>query len=149
MEGGRLGLLDFGCVRPFSDREWELMRLSMRAVDGSREEVLHYVKRSICVADDAAINLEQVALVERLCDWSWRPVRCRGPFDFGDGQILRDGVEIFRELSRKRFTRGEPLCVLSARMFFGLFSMLYRLRARVDLRAIGIEEARTAGEEVY
>ena len=37
---------------------------------------------------------------------------------------------------------------LSARMFFGVFSMLYRLRARVDQRAIGKEEARAAGEEV-
>ena len=57
-------------------------------------------------------------------------------------------MEIFRELTRKRCTRGEPLCVLSARMFFGLFSMLYRLRRRVDRRAIGLEEARAAGEEV-
>ena len=46
-----------------------------------------------------------------------------------------------------RYTRGEPLCVLSARMFFGLFSMLYRLRARVDLRAIGHEEARAVSED--
>ena len=37
MADGRLGLLDFGCVRPFSDEEWGLMRLAMRAMDGGRE----------------------------------------------------------------------------------------------------------------
>jgi len=33
-------------------------------------------------------------------------------------------------------------------MFFGLFAMLHRLRARVDVRAISLEEARAAGEGV-
>jgi predicted unusual protein kinase regulating ubiquinone biosynthesis (AarF/ABC1/UbiB family) len=145
---GRLGLLDFGCVRPYSDREWELMRLALRACDGAREERVRYLKRSIGLAEDAPIDPEHLGLLERLGEWTWRPARHRGPFDFGDGQLLREGVDIFRELTRNRYTRGEPVCVLSARMFFGLFSMLYRLRARVDRRAIGLEEARAAGEEV-
>jgi len=148
MDDGRLGLLDFGCVRPFSDPEWGLMRLAMRAIDGSREEMLRYAKRSVCLDEDGPMDPEHLRLLERLIEWTWRPGRCRGPFDFGDGQILRDGAEIFRELARKHQTRGEPLCVLSARMFFGLYSMLYRLRARVDRGAIGQEEARAAGEEV-
>ena len=145
---GRLGLLDFGCVRPFSDAEWGVIRLAMRAIDGGREDLERYMKRVVCLAEDAVMDPEHQQLLERLIDWSWRPGRCRGPFDFGDGNILREGVEIFRELSRKHYTRSEPLCVLSARMFFGLFSMLYRLRARVDRRAIGEEEARAVGEEM-
>jgi predicted unusual protein kinase regulating ubiquinone biosynthesis (AarF/ABC1/UbiB family) len=145
---GRLGLLDFGCVRPFSEAEWELMRLAIRAVDGSREDLLRYMKRSVALPEDASMDPEHQRLLERLIEWTWRPGRCRGSFDFGDGGLLREGVEIFRELTRKRCTRSEPMCVLSGRMFFGLFSMLYRLRARVDRRAIGQEEARAAGEEV-
>jgi aarF domain-containing kinase len=148
MADGRLGLLDFGCVRPFSDEEWGLMRQSMRSVDGSREEIVRALKRSVALAEAAPIDPEHLRLVERLSAWTWRPVRHRGPFNFGDGQILREGVEVFREMTRKHCTRGEPLCVLLARMDFGLFSMLYRLRARVDMRAIGREEARAAGEEV-
>ena len=31
---GRLGLLDFGCVRPYTDREWECNRLCDRASAG-------------------------------------------------------------------------------------------------------------------
>ncbi len=145
---GRLGLLDFGCVRPFSDREWELIRLSNRAVDGTREDFVRAMKRSVCLAEDDPIDPEHLLLLERLAGWSWRPVRHRGAFDFSDGQFLREGVEVFREMTRQRRTRGEPLCVLIARVDFGLFAMLYRLRARVDMRAIGMEEARAAGEEV-
>jgi predicted unusual protein kinase regulating ubiquinone biosynthesis (AarF/ABC1/UbiB family) len=148
MPDGRLGLLDFGCVRPFSDREWELMRLAMRAIDGGREDIVRHLKRSVCLAEDAPIDPEHQRLLERLADWSWRPGRHRGPFDFGDGEFLREGAEVFREMTRKRCTRGEPLCVLIARRDFGLFSILYRLRARVDRRAIGVEEARAAGEQV-
>jgi predicted unusual protein kinase regulating ubiquinone biosynthesis (AarF/ABC1/UbiB family) len=145
---GRLGLLDFGCVRPFSDREWELIRLSNRAVDGTREDFVRAMKRSVCLAESDPIDPEHLLLLERLAGWSWRPVRQRGAFDFGDGQFLREGVEVFREMTRKRCTRGEPLCVLIARVDFGLFAMLYRLRARVDMRAIGMDEARAVGEEV-
>jgi predicted unusual protein kinase regulating ubiquinone biosynthesis (AarF/ABC1/UbiB family) len=145
---GRLGMLDFGCVRPFSDREWELMRLAMRAIDGNREEQLRYAKRSVALGENDPIDPEHQRLLEKLIEWTWRPGRHRGPFDFGDGQFLREGAEIFQELTRKRLTRGEPLCVFAARMFFGLFAMLYRLRARVDRRAIGEEEARAAGEEL-
>jgi predicted unusual protein kinase regulating ubiquinone biosynthesis (AarF/ABC1/UbiB family) len=143
---GRLGLLDFGCVRPFSDREWELMRQSMRAVDGSREELVRALKRSVCVAEDQPIDPEHLRLLERLMEWKCRPIRHRGPFDFGNEEILREGVEVFREMTRKRQTRGEPLCVLLLRVDFGLFAMLYRLRARVDVRAISEEESRAAGE---
>src|SRR5262249_42246706 len=56
MADGRLGLLDFGCVRPFSDKEWELMRVAMRACDGTREEVVRYLKRSVALAEDAPID---------------------------------------------------------------------------------------------
>jgi hypothetical protein len=143
-----LGLLDFGCVRPFSDREWELIQLALRASEGTREDLDRYEKRSVCLPEDQPMEPEHQRLLERLIDWTWRPGRHHGPFDFGDGQFLREGAEIFQEMSRKRLTRGEPLCVLSARMFFGLFAMLYRLRARVDRRAIGMQEARAAGEEL-
>ena len=148
MPDGRLGLLDFGCVRPFNDAEWGLIRLAMRAVDGGRDDLLLYMHRCVGLAEDAPMEPEHQRLLEWLIEWSWRPGRFHGAFDFGDGNILHEGADVFREMSLKHKTRSEPLCVLSARMFFGLFSMLYRLRARVNRRAIGVEEARAVGEEL-
>ncbi len=37
---GRLGFLDFGCVRPYTDREWECTRLCDLAIRGSRDDVV-------------------------------------------------------------------------------------------------------------
>jgi hypothetical protein len=71
-----------------------------------------------------------------------------GPFDFGDGRHLREGVDIFRTLVRKRYTRAHPLSVLHARMQFGYKALLYRLHARVDTRAIDREELSVTGWEV-
>ncbi|HVS40298.1 MAG TPA: AarF/ABC1/UbiB kinase family protein, partial [Gemmataceae bacterium] len=85
MADGRLGLLDFGCVRPFSEPEWGLIRLAMRAIDGDRDDLQRYMKRSVALAEDAAMDPEHQRLLERLIEWTWRPGRCRGPFDFGDG----------------------------------------------------------------
>jgi hypothetical protein len=146
---GSLGLLDFGCVRPFSDTEWEtIVRPAMRAIDAGPEELDRFHKGSMGLAEDEPIDPEHLALLRRLSQWAWRPLRHPGAFDFGDGQFLREGVDIFREISRKRYTRGKPAYILTTRANFGYFAMLYRLRARVDARAICDEEARAAGEEV-
>jgi predicted unusual protein kinase regulating ubiquinone biosynthesis (AarF/ABC1/UbiB family) len=144
-DGGRLGVLDFGCVRPFNDREWELMRQAERAIYGEPEEALHWVKRIAELPDDYPNDSERVRLLHKLAVWSWRPLRQAGPFDFSSGEHLREGVELYRELTRKRYTRGEPLCVLIARENFGYRAMLYRLRARVDVQALGREEVKATG----
>jgi hypothetical protein len=48
----------------------------------------------------------------------------------------------------KRYTRGMPEVPLIARMQFGSRGLLYRLRARVDTRAIEREELPVTGWEV-
>jgi hypothetical protein len=112
------------------------------------EDVERYLKTSVGVAEGEPIEAEHLRLLRRLTEWMWRPLRQRGPFDFGAGEHLREGVEVYREIGRKRYTRGKPGYILNTRMNFGYFAMLYRLRARGDVRAIGKEEARAAGEEV-
>ena len=42
---GRLGLLDFGCVRPYTDREWECNRLADLAMRGGDDDVIRAVPR--------------------------------------------------------------------------------------------------------
>jgi predicted unusual protein kinase regulating ubiquinone biosynthesis (AarF/ABC1/UbiB family) len=144
---GTLGVIDFGCVRPFTDAEWELMRFGRQAMYGSGEIQRRYMVR-ICELDEQQqADPERMRLLEDLCNWTWRPLQTQGPFDFSDGQHLRAGVNIYREMIRRRCTRGHPLCVLIARMQFGYRSLLYRLRARVDCRAGDDEEVHAAGWE--
>jgi aarF domain-containing kinase len=141
----RLGVLDFGCVRPFNDAEWELMHLGHRATYGSAADLRRFVLRSLDLPEDGPVDEEHVRTLEALSLWNLRPLMQEGAFDFGDGRNLRAGVDIFREMFRKRFTRGLPVCVLIARMQLGHKGLLYRLRSRVDAKAINREEIPITG----
>lgn len=141
--GGRLGVLDFGCVRPFNDAEWDLMRDGRQAVHGSTANLRRFVLRSIDLEEGQAPE-DQVRHIETLARWTWRPL-VEGIHDFADGDDLREGVEIYRGLMRKRYTRGVPLCALIARMQFGHRGLLYRLRSRVDVAQIDREELPATG----
>jgi predicted unusual protein kinase regulating ubiquinone biosynthesis (AarF/ABC1/UbiB family) len=144
-EDGRLGVLDFGCVRPFNDEEWALLRSGPRAIYGDRQGLLRFTKRVSNLPDDYPDDSDQVRVLERLSLWSLQPMRQGGSFDYGNGEHLREGANIFREMVRKGYTRGQPLCVLIARMHFGSRALLYRLRARVNSRAIEREESIVTG----
>jgi predicted unusual protein kinase regulating ubiquinone biosynthesis (AarF/ABC1/UbiB family) len=144
-DDGTLGVIDFGCVRPFTEAEWELMRQGQQAVYRAGETQRRYMAQ-ICDLDERQqADPDRVRLLEELCEWTWRPLRTEGAFDFADGEHLRAGVNIYREMTRRRCTRGHPLCVLIARMQFGYRSLLYRLRARIDCRAGDAEESPAAG----
>jgi hypothetical protein len=147
-DDGRLGVIDFGCVRLFNDAEWELMRLGCRAVRGTPADLRRALLRSISVPEDGPVDEGHLRLVEDVSRWSWRPLRQEGPFDFGDGRQLREGADIYREMFRKRYTRGEPVLIYIARMQFGHRGLLYRLRAHVDVRAIDREELPATGWEM-
>jgi len=68
------------------------------------------------------------------------------PFDFGDPAYLREGVDRFAALGRARIP--SPWLTMNAfvaRWSFGTVALLYRLRARVDVRAIYLRERQAAG----
>jgi hypothetical protein len=48
-------------------------------------------------------------------------------------------------MARKRYNRARPCTPAIARMNFGVRSMLYRLRAKVDGRPIAEEEVKPTG----
>ena len=41
---GRLGYLDFGCVRPYTDREWEVNRLADLAIRGNEDDAVRALR---------------------------------------------------------------------------------------------------------
>jgi predicted unusual protein kinase regulating ubiquinone biosynthesis (AarF/ABC1/UbiB family) len=146
-DNGRLGVIDFGCVRPFNDAEWEQMHLTHRAIHGSAADIRRAVRSSIDLTEEAPGDEEHVRLIEALARWGWQPL-WQDVFDYGDGPLLREGLDIYREVARKRHTRAQPFCILIARMQFGHRGLLYRLRSRVSARAINREELPVTGWDV-
>jgi aarF domain-containing kinase len=86
-----------------------------------------------------------VRLAEEFADWCWRPRYCGGDFDFADEAYFRRGVDLFLEMVRKRHTRARPITPTISRQQFGMVSMLYRLKAKIDFREIAEQEIKATG----
>ncbi len=146
MDDGRLGVIDFGFVVAPTDDEWALIRKMDRAqTTGLREDRIAAMKEWSLLTDNPA-DADRLRLHEAFADWNWRPgYQGGGPFDFGDKAEFRRGTDLFIEMVRKRYNRARPSTPAFARMNFGVRSMLYRLKAKIDIRPIAAEEVKATG----
>jgi len=145
---GRLGLLDFGCVRECDESEWELMLLGMRAFAQGGNTLREAIQRSALLSDEELAEEGRMALLESVCEWGWLPLRADEPFDFGDPEYLEKGVRIMGDLLRHRYTRTCPIFTWMNRVDYGLRAILFQLKARVNVCRIGDEEWKRAGFEM-
>ena len=58
---------------------------------------------------------------------------------------FRRGVDLFTEMLRKRYSRGHRTTPTIARGNFGWRSLLYRLRAKLDIRPLAESENLATG----
>jgi aarF domain-containing kinase len=145
MDDGRLGVIDFGFVPAVDDELWSWLRKTDRALTtGRREDRIAAVKEWSYITNDPA-DADYLRLCDEFSDWCWRCRYWGGPFDFGDEADFRRGFELFTEMVRKRYSRARPLTPVIARRNFGVRSMLYRLKAKIDIRPIAEEEVKATG----
>lgn len=145
LEDGRLGVLDFGFMLEFDDQIWGMMAKIDRAITtGNREDRVAAMKEWSWIGDDPA-DQDRLRLAEEFADWQWRSRSLRGEFDFGDEADYRRGVDLFVEMVRKRYNRSRPCTPVIARQHFGWRSLLYQLRAKIDIAAIAEREVPAAG----
>jgi predicted unusual protein kinase regulating ubiquinone biosynthesis (AarF/ABC1/UbiB family) len=141
LEDGRLGMIDFGCVQHYSDDEIEIIEISHKLLH-SMDTFDDFLKRAADASDADLANPEYVRLMRDATNWMMLPALTEGPFDFGSESHMKDGVEAFAALIRKRYTRSRPMWVYFQRTVVGLRALLYRMRARVDVRGIITAEPR-------
>lgn len=142
MADGRLGLIDFGCVWMFSEEERAILKDAEATIGGDEKIFRELAKRVGGLTNVELQNEERMRLMRDAHDWVLEPLRREGAFDFGDEAHLRRGITALTRLVLKRFTRSLPMQIYMYRSFFGLRAMLYRLRARIDVRAIHDVECR-------
>jgi predicted unusual protein kinase regulating ubiquinone biosynthesis (AarF/ABC1/UbiB family) len=136
LEDGRIGAIDFGFVIECDEILWNLMRKMDRPLTtGDRSD------RRACMKDwngfgDGPGEEEYVRLSEEFSDWSWGPRYCGGEFDFGDEAHFRRGVDLFIQLARKRVPSTRPCTPSIARQTLGWQSILYRLKAKIDVKPL-------------
>lgn len=145
LDDGRIGLIDFGMMLPLDDALWSEFRVIDRALTtGRREDRLVAIKRWSDISDEPH-DADRLQVSDEFADWVWRPRYPDGVFDFGDEADFRRGVELFNKMVSRRYARGKPSTMVICRSNFGWRSILYRLRAKIDLTPIAEEEVRAAG----
>jgi predicted unusual protein kinase regulating ubiquinone biosynthesis (AarF/ABC1/UbiB family) len=145
MDDGRLGLIDFGFMIAHPDEEWAIMQKTDRAMTTGRREDRIAAHKAWCSITDDPADADRLRLNDELGDWFWRPRYHGGTFDFGDEADFRHGIDLFIEMIRKRYNRARACTPAIARLNFGVRSMLYRLKAKIDIRPIAEEEVKATG----
>jgi predicted unusual protein kinase regulating ubiquinone biosynthesis (AarF/ABC1/UbiB family) len=136
LEDGRLGLIDFGCLRRYSDSDWHCYRNLKITPNPTREELFQELIRTEAITPGEHVADDFYQMFETLYRWMQEPVVIEGRFDFGDAQKMRIGFDCLAEAARKRYVRGKPMFLFTNRCFLGVRAMLFRLRARVDVKTI-------------
>ena len=141
VKDGMLWVFDFGCTKKISE---EFYRKQFRFLDPRLErdpQLLQEALRDLDVILPGD-GKEEIAVITNLC-MNWlellaKPFR-KGDFDFGDPAFLK-AIYDFGEENRKadylrtmKGERGSPDTIYVNRAFFGLYSLLGRLRARVKV----------------
>src|SRR5713101_7064743 len=112
---------------------------------GRREDLIAAVKEwSGGITDDPA-DADFLRLAVEFADWEMRARYCGGPFDFADEADYHRGIDLASETVRKRYTRSRPCTPVIMRQHMGWRSILYRLKAKIDIRAIAEEEVKATG----
>lgn len=143
MDDGRVGLIDFGSIMPIEGEEWEFARKMDRALTTGRlEDRIAAVKEWSGIGDD---ETDRLRLNEQFAEWCWRSRSCGCEFDFSDEADFRQGIELFTEMIRRRYSRSRPNTPTIARGNFSARSIMYLLKARINLAEIAEEEVKVTG----
>jgi len=145
LEDGRIGLIDFGMMLPLNDELWKLFHVCDRALTTGRREDRMMANKLWCEMTDEECQGERMRIIDEYADACWRPRYCGGEFDFGDEADFRRSVDLFATMVKRRYSRAKPCTPLIARSQFGWRSILYRLKAKLDIRPIAEEEVKATG----
>lgn len=145
MPDGRLGFLDFGCYRRFSEDRWLLQLESETAMysDDLNSTLKFLTKLSYHKSPDD-LDPEWVDLMLRQINWIIRPITAGGEFDFADNEYVEEGVGLIKESLQKGHSRTDCFYNWSNRAILGHRSLLYRLGCRIDYSSLYLEHMNMA-----
>jgi aarF domain-containing kinase len=138
--GGRLGLIDFGCVRRYTPEEVDYLTEAERATFLSRDAIRRAVIRGSDLTAKQQTEKERIDLMMAWYDWVCEPVVTLDEFDFANENYFRRGMDLWKELLRRRYVRSLPVNTWITKSFVGSRAMLFRLGAHVPLGRIMREE---------
>lgn len=145
MDDGRLGFLDFGCFRHFSENRWQFQLESEAAMFGNdQEKILQFIAKVSFHENPRHMDKDWTKLMLKQIDWVVRPVTTSGPFDFADKHYVDEGVAIFKKVVHHGRSRTDSFYNWYNRALLGHRSLMYRLGCKFDYSSMYLREAKLA-----
>jgi predicted unusual protein kinase regulating ubiquinone biosynthesis (AarF/ABC1/UbiB family) len=129
LPGGRLGLLDLGCVKRLSPafvRDHRRVFLLSPGDEDAHAEL--YVRLGLLTPGEERFE-ERLALLLRMQHLDVPRYQADQPFDFGDAAAMRELSACLRDALRDGLTHPEFVLYMRAKL--GLYSLFHQLGARV------------------
>ena len=141
LPGGKLGLIDFGCCREFTEDEWEFYKDVWKVYQKEDDAGLRQAMiRAAGLEPGETLSEEHLRFLETYCNWFSDDLRYDGDFDFGDDAFIRRGVDLTAEVAKKRYFRSLTVNVWIFRHLLGLRGLAHRLKARINMKQLSREE---------
>ena len=146
LDDGRVGFIDFGAVRYFNDDEWDFLRRQEHAKRGTPEDVLAIVQESLQMTDEEMkTKSELVELIVEGFHYYTEPHLQDEPFDYGDREYLRRGVDWLRRVSKHRRMKQKPVNVFLHKQIFQGSALGLQMGGRVHVKRLVDEEIKATG----
>lgn len=142
---GQLGQIDFGCMREFSDSDWDYLRVADAAVQGGRAETETHMRHGTVFTDDELADSALMDAMIEYAEWFWQPLRSDEPFDYQDAEVMRHGLRLVQEFGRRWRPAQKPINVFIMRSAYAGWGIQHGLRSRVPVKAIMDEEIAVTG----
>lgn len=136
-DDGRLGVIDFGCVKKFDEEFTQnYMQLLPMHLEGDEEAIRDLYTRLDIIKTDPE-NPEKEEEFFQFCknygNTFARPYM-EDDFDFGDPSFKRQINHYARKMPIMNEPRGDKNFIYSTKVHMGLYSILMKLQARIDTR---------------
>jgi aarF domain-containing kinase len=141
MKDGRLGVIDFGCCREFSEEEWDFYKEAARGFKEGGETLRRVMERASALQPGSRLDEEHLALLVAYGRWINEYIDYDGAFDFGNEAFIQRGIDLLTELTKRRMFRSLPVNTWINRLTLGLRALAYRLGARINVKKICDEES--------
>lgn len=136
-EDGKLGVIDFGCVKKFSE---EFTRNYMQLLPTHLEQNESKIRDLYLKLDIIKENPKNPKKEEEFFQFckaygdTFALPYTGDDFDFGDPQFKKDITRFAKELPIKNEPRGDKNFIYSTKVHIGLYNILIKLEAKIDTK---------------
>lgn len=139
---GRLGFIDFGNLRRYNDEEWQFQLDVAKVRYESPEEIRYVCQRSLMMSgEDAQKHSKALDLCVYGLELMNEPLIKEGKFDYGDPSYMRRMAAWITDMSKEKWVRQLPYNIFSHRLNFQLPTLMFQLKAQLDIPRVLVEDS--------